>query len=82
MNPATSLNAGTLAATPVWFPQLLDPVTDRLLLVEKTEADYRDSAFLDERSLKPERPRHGGRLGWSSWRARRMPWSWRWTAPR
>lgn len=59
MNSAASLSAGTLAATPLWFPHLLDPVTDRVLLVEKTEAEYRDSAFLDERSLKQGRPRHG-----------------------
>lgn len=59
MNSAASLSAGTLAGTPLWFPHLLDPVTDRVLLVEKAEADYRDSAFLDERSLKADRPRHG-----------------------
>ncbi len=59
MSSAASLSAGTLAATPLWFPHLLDPVSDRVLLVEKAEADYRDSAFLDERSLKPDRPRHG-----------------------
>lgn len=59
MNSAASLSAGTLAATPLWFPHLLDPVTDRVLLVEKTEADYRDSAFLDERSLKTGGARHG-----------------------
>jgi hypothetical protein len=59
MSSAASLNAGTLAATPLWFPHLLDPVADRVMLVEKSEAEYRDAAFLDERSLKPERPRHG-----------------------
>ena len=59
MNAAASLSAGTLAATPLWFPHLLDPSTDRVLLVEKSEADYRDSAFLDDRSLKAGRPRHG-----------------------
>jgi hypothetical protein len=59
MTSAASLSAGTLAATPLWFPHLLDPVSDRVLLVEKTEAEYRDAAFLDERSLKPDRPRHG-----------------------
>lgn len=62
MNSAASLNAGALAATPVWFPHLLDPLTDRVLLVEKAEGEYRDAAFLDERSLKPERPRHT--VGW------------------
>jgi hypothetical protein len=59
MTSAASLNAGALAATPLWFPQLLDPATDRVLLVEKAEGDYRDAAFLDERSLKPDGPRHG-----------------------
>ena len=58
MNPVASLNAGALAATPLWFPHLLDPATDRVLLVEKSEADYRDSAFLDERSLRPDGRRH------------------------
>jgi hypothetical protein len=59
MTMAASLSAGALAATPRWFPHLLDPLTDRVLLVEKAEGDYRDSAFLDERSLKPEGARHG-----------------------
>jgi hypothetical protein len=59
MNSASSLNAGALAATPRWFPHLLDPVADRVLLVEKSEGDYRDSAFLDDRSLKPGGTRHG-----------------------
>jgi hypothetical protein len=59
MNTASSLNAGALAATPRWFPHLLDPLTDRVLLVEKGEGDYRDCAFLDERSLKADRARHG-----------------------
>ncbi|MEA3063904.1 MAG: hypothetical protein QOJ27_332, partial [Sphingomonadales bacterium] len=59
MSTAASLNAGALAATPLWFPHLLDPATDRVLLVEKSEADYRDSAFLDERSLDPDGARHG-----------------------
>jgi hypothetical protein len=59
MSTAASLNAGTLAATPLWFPHLLDPATDRVLLVEKNEAEYRDAAFLDERSLKPDGARHG-----------------------
>ena len=44
----------TAAATPAWFPQLLDPINDRVLLVAKTEQDYRDAAFLDERSLRPD----------------------------
>jgi hypothetical protein len=59
MSPAASLSAGALAATPRWFPHLLDPATDRVLLVEKDESDYRSASFLDERSLRPDRPRHG-----------------------
>lgn len=59
MNAAASLNAGALAATPHWFPHLLDPATDRLLLVAKAEGEYRDAAFLDERSLKADGARHG-----------------------
>jgi hypothetical protein len=59
MNSAPSLNAGALAATPRWFPHLLDPIADRVLLVEKSEAEYRDSAFLDDRSLKAGGARHG-----------------------
>jgi hypothetical protein len=59
MSTAASLSAGTLATTPRWFPHLLDPVTDRVLLVEKAEAEYRDAAFLDERSLKAGGARHG-----------------------
>ncbi|HEX6376886.1 MAG TPA: hypothetical protein VFZ91_14335 [Allosphingosinicella sp.] len=59
MSPAASLDAGTLAATPLWFPHRLDPLSDHVLLVEKDEAEYREAAFLDERSLRPDRPRHG-----------------------
>jgi hypothetical protein len=44
------------AATPAWFPHLLDPINDRVLLVAKTEQEYRDAAFLDERSLRPDTP--------------------------
>ena len=44
-------------ATPAWFPQLLDPINDRVLLVARTEQDYRDAAFLDERSLRQDAQR-------------------------
>jgi hypothetical protein len=44
----------TAVASPAWFPQLLDPINDRVLLVAKTEQDYRDAAFLDERSLRQD----------------------------
>jgi hypothetical protein len=46
-----------IAATPAWFPQLLDPINDRVLLVRKSEEEYRDAAFLDERSLRPDAER-------------------------
>ncbi len=46
----------TAAATPAWFPHLLDPINDRVLLVAKTEQEYRDAAFLDERALRPNAP--------------------------
>lgn len=42
------------AATPAWFPHLLDPINDRVLLVAKSEEEYRDAAFLDERSLRQD----------------------------
>jgi hypothetical protein len=45
----------SVAATPAWFPHLLDPINDRVLLVARTEQDYRDAAFLDERSLRQDR---------------------------
>src|SRR5688572_22289076 len=59
MSPAASLSAGALAATPRWFPHRLDPLSDHVLLVEKEEGDYREASFLDDRSLRPDRPRHG-----------------------
>jgi hypothetical protein len=46
------------AASPRWFPHRLDLETDRLLLVEKSEADYRQASFLDDRSLWPDRRQH------------------------
>ena len=45
------------SATPAWFPHLLDPINDRVLLVAKTEQEYRDAAFLDERSLRQDSQR-------------------------
>ncbi|HEX4737814.1 MAG TPA: hypothetical protein VH331_09645 [Allosphingosinicella sp.] len=45
------------AATPGWFPHLLDPINDRVLLVAKSEQEYRDAAFLDERSLRQDAQR-------------------------
>src|SRR4051812_1532015 len=45
------------AATPAWFPHFLDPINDRVLLVRRSEADFRDAAFLDDRSLRPDAER-------------------------
>jgi hypothetical protein len=50
--------AAALAASPRWFPHLLDPVHDRLLLVDKDEEEYRVASFLDDRSLRQDRARH------------------------
>lgn len=57
MNPPAPLSAADLVATPRWFAHMLDPISDRLLLVEKDEEEYRGAAFLDERSLRPDRAR-------------------------
>jgi hypothetical protein len=51
-------------ASPRWFPHALDLAGDRLLVAEKSEQDYRDAAFLDERSLNPARAQH-----WIPWAA-------------
>ncbi|MEA3048926.1 MAG: hypothetical protein QOG84_762 [Sphingomonadales bacterium] len=46
------------AATPHWFPQRYDAASDSVLLVARSEADFRAAAFLDERSLAPGIPSH------------------------
>jgi hypothetical protein len=46
------------AATPHWFPQRYDAASDSVLLVQRSEADFRAAAFLDERSLTPATPSH------------------------
>jgi hypothetical protein len=46
------------AATPHWFPQHYDAASDNVLLVARSEAAYRATAFLDERSLTPATPSH------------------------
>jgi hypothetical protein len=46
------------AATPHWFPQRYDAASDSVLLVQRSEADLRAAAFLDERSLTPGIPSH------------------------
>jgi hypothetical protein len=45
-------------ATPHWFPQRYDAASDSVLLVARSEADFRAAAFLDERSLAPGIPSH------------------------
>jgi hypothetical protein len=54
----------SVVASPRWFPHALDLAGDRLLVAEKTEQDYREAAFLDERSLDPGRAQH-----WIPWAA-------------
>jgi hypothetical protein len=46
-----------IAASPAWFPHHYDPINDRVLLVAKTEQDYHDAAFLDDRALRADTPR-------------------------
>ncbi|HEY0413464.1 MAG TPA: hypothetical protein VGD66_10005 [Allosphingosinicella sp.] len=46
------------SASPRWFPHGYDAASDSVLLVEKSEADYRAASFLDDRSLAPGTPRH------------------------
>ncbi len=45
------------ADSPDWLPHALDVPTDRVMLVRRSEADYRAAGFLDDRSLTPETPR-------------------------
>jgi hypothetical protein len=46
------------AATPHWFPQRYDAASDSVLLVQRSEADFRAASFLDERSLTSATPSH------------------------
>lgn len=62
MTAPAAFSAADLA-TPRWFPHLLDPLRDVLLLVEKDEEEYRQAAFLDERSLRPDRARQAVEWG-------------------
>ncbi|HEX2764505.1 MAG TPA: hypothetical protein VHM92_11785 [Allosphingosinicella sp.] len=57
MTAPAVLSAAELVTTPRWFPHMLDPLRDALLLVEKGEEEYRRAAFLDERSLSPDQAR-------------------------
>ena len=57
---AASIPAGqaaVLAESPRWFAQAIDAVFDQVLLVERSEADFRGASFLDDRSLTPSTPR-------------------------
>jgi hypothetical protein len=54
MNSPFPLSAAAIAASAAWFPHLLDPVHDRVLLVEKSEAEFREASFLDARSLRAD----------------------------
>jgi hypothetical protein len=62
---------GAVAATPAWFPHLLDPINDRVLLVAKSEQDYRDAAFLDDRALRQDSQRQI--VDWSTLAAANPP---------
>lgn len=44
-------------ASPDWLPHALDVPTDRVMIVRRSEAEYRAAGFLDDRSLTPETPR-------------------------
>jgi hypothetical protein len=57
MSAPAVLSAADLVTTPRWFAHMLDPLREILLLVEKDEEEYRKAAFLDERSLRPDRAR-------------------------
>lgn len=58
MTPPRTLTIEDLRQSPRWFPHMLDPGSGRVLLVEKSEADYRDASFLDDRALRQDVPRH------------------------
>lgn len=42
-----------LAASPAYYPQKYDPVTEAILLVRMDEGAYRSASFLDDRILTP-----------------------------
>lgn len=58
----TSPLSQTFAQGPSWFPQQLDVAGDRVLLVQMSEADYRDASFLDQRMLTP-----ASKPQWAAW---------------
>ena len=57
--------------SPGWLPHALDVPSDRVMLVRRSEADYRAAGFLDDRSLTPETPR--AILGWEEMEAALSP---------
>jgi hypothetical protein len=50
-------------ASPRWFPHYYHAPSDSVAFVERSEADYRAAAFLDDSSLSPGAPRHA--VPWS-----------------
>ena len=58
LRPAQANPLAELARSPRWFPHALDAATDRVLLVERSEQDYRAASFLDDRSLGQDTARH------------------------
>jgi hypothetical protein len=46
-------SAQELASTPSWYPHQLNVADERVLLVKRSEEDFRAASFLDDRSLKP-----------------------------
>lgn len=45
------------ARSPEWLPHALDVPSDRVLLARRSEQEYRDAGFLDDRSLTAASPR-------------------------
>ena len=45
-------------ASPRWFPHYYDAASDSVLIVERSEEEYRAASFLDDRSLSPQTARH------------------------
>ena len=50
-------SAQELASTPFWYPHQLNVADERVLLVKRSEEDFRAASFLDDRSLKAGEPR-------------------------
>ena len=52
-----------LTATPRWFPHQLNVIDHKVLLVERSEADYRAASFLDDHRLPLRRCPRDRRMG-------------------